>query len=468
VEKYDVVIIGAGPGGYVGAIRAAQLGLSVALVERDPAPGGTCLHRGCIPTKVLLHAADLVRKAPHAARKGVRFGKPELDLGTVMKEKQRTVRRLSGGVGSLLKQNGVRLVKGEGRITGPGKVTVKGEGTEEELVASDIIVATGSEPASLPHLPFDGTRIVSSDEAIAFDTVPESLLVIGGGAVGLELGVVWSSFGAQVSVVELMPHILPGGDPELSETLAASLRKQGITIAEGTTVTGAAVTDAGVAVKLKGPDGTEGEKTFEKVLVAVGRKARLENVGLESVGIVPERGRVPVDEFGRTSAAGVYAIGDITPGPQLAHSASAEAIAAVETIAGLKTHPVNKNVIPACVYTNPEAASVGMTEERAQEAGFTPKVGRFPFVASGKALIEGDQTGWVKIVADRETDQVLGVHIVGLHATELIAEATLAVQLECTCEELVKTVHAHPTLAETVAEAAHSALGGAIHFFEPR
>ena len=468
MEKYDVVIIGAGPGGYVGAIRAAQLGLSVAVVERDPAPGGTCLHRGCIPTKVLLHAAGLVREVPQAARKGVRFAPPELDLGVVMKEKQRTVRRLSAGVGSLLKQNGVRLIKGEGRIAGAGKVAVSGEGSGEELRASNIIVATGSEPASLPNLPFDGTRIVGSDEAIAFDAVPGSLLVVGGGAVGLELGLVWSSFGTKVTVVELMPHILPGGDPELSETLAAALKKQGMIIAESTTVTGAAVSDEGVEVTLKGPDGTERKESFEKVLVAVGRKTRLENVGLESVGIIPERGRVPVDEFGRTSAEGVYAIGDITPGPQLAHSASAEAIAAVEAIAGRKTHPVNKNVIPACVYTHPEAASVGMTEEKAKEAGFTPKVGRFPFVASGKALIEGDQTGWVKIVADRETNQVLGVHIVGLHATELIAEATLAVQLECTCEELVKTVHAHPTLAETVAEAAHSALGGAIHFFEPR
>jgi dihydrolipoamide dehydrogenase len=469
VKIYDVVIIGAGPGGYVAAIRAAQLGLAVALVEKERSPGGTCLHWGCIPTKALLHAAGLIHQSRSAGKQGIVLGTVELNLPAAMKQKEAAVRRLAGGVGSLLSQNGVTIVNGEGALAGPDRVAVSSGTGVQELSAKHIVLAAGSVPAALPHLPFDGERVVSSNEAIGFAAVPASLLVVGAGAVGLELAVVWSRFGTSVTVVELMPTVLPGGDRELSIDLAKALAKQGIAIATETTVAEAKIGENEVTVKLKpSKEGAVREETFSKVLVAVGRRARLEGLGLEKAGIVPERGRIPVDPWGRTAVPGVFAIGDLAPGPQLAHRASAEGIVAVETIAGRKVPPINRRAIPACVYTDPEAASVGLSEEEATRAGYRVAVARFPFVASGKALVEGDQTGWVKLVADAATDQVLGAHIVGPHATELIAEATLAVGLECTCEELARTIHAHPTLAEALGEAAHAARGGAIHFFAPR
>jgi dihydrolipoamide dehydrogenase len=466
VERFDTIVIGAGPGGYVAAIRAAQLGLSVALVEKEPAPGGTCLHWGCIPTKALLHSAWLLDHARRAASAGIAIGEVAVDLPGVMKRKQSAVRRLAGGVGGLLKQNGVTLIQGRGSLRGAGRVQVEGPAGDRELSAGHVVLATGSVPTALPHVPFDGTRIVSSNEAIAFTALPERLLVIGAGAVGLELAVVWSRFGSAVTVVELMPAVLPGGDPELSADLAAALGKHGIDIRTGTTVTAARAAADGVAVTLESrAGGAKVEEAYAAVLVAVGRRAALEDIGLESIGLAPVTGRLEVDPWGRTAVPGVFAIGDIVPGPQLAHLASAEGIVAVETIAGHRVPPVNRAAVPSCVYTDPEAASVGLTEDAAKAAGHDVKTARFPFLASGKALVEGEQTGWVKFVADRATGQVLGAHILGPHATELIAEATLAIGLECTLEELARTVHAHPTLAEAVGEAAHAGLDGAIHFF---
>ncbi len=464
MKKFDIAIIGAGPGGYVAAIRAAQLGMKTALIEKSPAPGGTCLHWGCIPTKALLHAATLLGRLAHAAEEGLAVGKASVDLAALMKRKETVVRRLAGGVAGLLKKNGVAYFNGRGALVGAGCVQVAGTAGTEELAAERIVIATGSVPSALPHVPFDGTAIVSSNEAIAFDTVPERLLVVGAGAVGLELGLVWSRFGSRVTVVELMPHILPGGDEELSVELAKALAQQGMRILTETTLAEAAAGPGGVAVTLKPASGNPIEETFTRVLVAVGRRAFLQDAGLDKAGIVVERGRIPVDPWGRTNVPGIFAIGDVTPGPQLAHRASAQGIAAVETAAGRTVAPVNAGAVPACTYTEPEAASVGLTEKEAAHRGIDITVARFPFMASGKAMIEHAHTGWVKIVADRTHGQVLGVHIIGPHATELIAEATLAVQLECTCEELARTVHAHPTLSEAVAEAAHAGLGAAIHF----
>ncbi len=463
MKKFDIVIIGAGPGGYVAAIRAAQLGLKTALVEKAPAPGGTCLHWGCIPTKALLHAATLLGKLAHAAEEGVAVGAASVNIPALMQRKETVVRRLSGGVGGLLKKNGVTYMTGTGTLAGGMNVHVTTAGAAEELTADHIVIATGSVPTALPHVPFDGAAIVSSNEAIAFDKVPGRLLVVGAGAVGLELGLVWSRFGAKVTVVELMPHVLPGGDEELSTELATALTKQGLRILTETTLKSASGSASGVAAVVQPKTGAALQETFDKVLVAVGRRASFDGLGLEKVGIAPERGRIPVDPWCRTAQRGIYAIGDVTPGPQLAHRASAQGIVAVETAAGRKVPPVNAGAIPACTYTEPEAASVGLSEREAKSKGLEVKIARFPFAASGKAMIEGNQTGWVKIVADRGHGQVLGVHIIGPHATELIAEATLAVQLECTCEELARTVHAHPTLSEAVAEAAHAGLGAAIH-----
>jgi len=470
VDRYDLVIIGAGPGGYVGAIRAAQIGLSVAVVEKDKALGGTCLNRGCIPTKVLLHAADFLGRAKELQQLGISTGELSVDTAKLMKNKEQVVRRLSAGVGSLLKQNGVTVIHGVGRLQGPDTVVVQPqEGKTLKLQANAILLAPGSEPSELPDLPFDGERIVSSNEALAFPQPPARLLVVGAGAVGLELAVAWARFGSAVTVVELMPQILPGLDREVAEELASSLKSEGITIHTQTTVSGARVKKDGVSVVLRNTEGSEEQElTFDKVLVAVGRRACLEPLQLQSAGIVPEKGRVPVDRWGRTSAKGVFAAGDAVPGPQLAHLASAEAVVAVETAAGKKVPPVNRNAIPACVYTDPEVGVVGMTEQQAQEAGYRIVVSRFPFIASGKAVVEGRRKGFVKIVGDEETGQILGVHIIGPHATELIAEATLAVQLECTFEELARTIHAHPTLSEAVMEAAHGGLEGPIHFFKPR
>ncbi|HNS00511.1 MAG TPA: dihydrolipoyl dehydrogenase [Planctomycetota bacterium] len=464
MRTFDIAIIGAGPGGYVAAIRAAQLGLKTALIEQSPAPGGTCLHRGCIPTKALLHAAGLLGRLAHAAEEGLAIGSAAVDLAALMKRKNQVVRRLAGGVAALLKKNGVAYINGKGALLGGGRLQVTSAAGKEDLGAERIVVATGSTPSALPHVPFDGVSIVSSDEAIAFDAAPERLLVVGAGAVGLELGFVWSRFGSKVTIVELMPQVLPGGDEELSVELAKALAQQGIRILTQTTLAAAAAGPAGVAVKLQPASGAAIEETFTKVLVAVGRRAFLEGAGLEEAGVAVEKGRIPVDPWGRTNAPGIFAIGDVTPGPQLAHRASAQGLAAAETAAGRAVAPVNAGAVPACTYTDPEAASVGLTEKEARKRGLDITVARFPFAASGKAMIERAQTGWVKLIADRAHGQVLGAHIIGPCATELIAEATLAVQLECTCEELARTVHAHPTLSEAIAEAAHAGLGAAIHF----
>ncbi len=465
MHEYDLVIIGAGPGGYVAAIRAAQLGLKTAVVEKHKQPGGTCLNWGCIPTKSLLHAGDMLNLTRHAGTYGVTVGDITLDLKKVMKNKQSAVRRLSAGVAGLLKQNGVTLYAGHAVITTPGTVVVEQKDGREKLRGKSVILANGSEPAALPHVPFDGTNIVSSTEAIAFDEVPGTLLVVGAGAVGLELGLTWHRFGSKVTVVEILPNVLPGADVEVSKALEKSLKKEGLEILTRTSLDAAEVHGESVQAKLKEADGKTSERKFDKVLVSIGRKASLDGIDAVKLGLKVEKGRIPVDAAGRTNVAGVYAIGDVVPGAQLAHLASAEGIRTVEAIAGLKHTSIDQAHVPACTYTDPEVASVGLSEEQAKERGYEIKIGRFPFMASGKAMIEGNQNGFVKLIADKKYDQILGVHMIGPHATELIAEATLALQLECTCEELAHTIHAHPTLSESMGETGHDSLDGAIHFY---
>jgi dihydrolipoamide dehydrogenase len=464
-KTYDVVIIGSGPGGYVAAIRAAQLGMSILIVERDPKLGGVCTLRGCIPTKALLHTADVLEEARHAAEVGVATREVRLDFPAAMKHKEKVVRQSTNGISYLMKKNKVDVVAGFGRIAGPGKVSVAGpDGAETTYSAKNIIVATGSTPRSLPGIEIDHQAILSSDSMLELAEVPKSLLVIGSGAVGVEFASMYSRFGSKTTVVEILPRIVPLEDEEVSRELAASFKRQGIAVYVDTRVERVSKSDSGVEVIARSSGGTKTE-TFraEKILLAVGRKPLSENIGLEGLGVETDRGYVKVDKFMRTNVPNVYAIGDVVPTPWLAHVASAEGVVAVEHMARGETRPLNYDQIPGCTYCAPEVASIGLSEAAARERGHDVVVGKFPFSASGKARIVNETAGFVKIVAEKKYDEVLGVHIIGPKATELIAEAGVALKLEATSEELVRTIHAHPTLAEVIHEAAEAVSGHAIH-----
>ncbi|MDX1762707.1 MAG: dihydrolipoyl dehydrogenase [bacterium] len=464
MATFDVAVLGAGPGGYVAAIRAAQLGLKVALVEKEAALGGTCLRVGCIPSKALLESSGLYAKARNGlGDHGLVFEQVSLDLAALMRRKDTVVEQLTGGVAGLMKKNKVTVVHGVGRFDGPKRIVVEGEGDAATVEADHIIVATGSEPVDLPGLPFDGTRIVSSTEALAFEAVPEKLVVVGAGAVGLELGAVWSRLGAQVTVVELLGRIVPFADKMVASVLQRALKAQGLDFRLNTKVTGAEVTDTGVRATLENEKGEQEVIDCNRILVAVGRRPCLEGVGLDAVGVtLDEKGRIGVNEKLETSAAGVYAIGDLVAGPMLAHKAEDEGIAVAERIAGLPGH-VNYDVIPSVVYTEPELAQVGITEEEAKEQGIACKVGRFYFRANGRALASGETEGLVKMIAAEKSDRLLGVHIVGNHASELIAEAVVAMEFGASSEDLARIVHAHPTLSEVVRESALAVDNRAIH-----
>ena len=461
----DLVVIGAGPGGYVAAIRAAQLGLSVALVEKDASLGGTCLNVGCMPSKALLESSELyARLGADAVAHGITVSGVTLDLAAMMARKDKVVAELTRGIALLMKKNKVTVHQGLGRLDGPGRVVVRAaDGVETVLEARSVLLATGSVPVELPFLPFDGVRVVTSTEALSFDAVPASLAVIGAGAVGLEMASVWSRLGAEVTVIELLPQITPFADADAAKELQRALKKQGITFQLGAKVTGATVGDDGVTLAVEDQRGKALEVIAEKVLVAVGRRPYVDGLGLESAGLkTDQRGRIAVDAGFRTGAAGVYAIGDLVEGPMLAHKAEEEGVAVAEILAG-KPGLVNHAAIPSVVYTHPELAQVGLTESQAAGEGREIRIGRFPFKASGRAKAIGDTAGLVKVIADARTDRILGVHMVGPHVSELIGEAVLGVEFSAAAEDIARTVHAHPTLSEALKEAALAVDGRAIH-----
>lgn len=453
-SRLDLIVIGAGPGGYIAAIRAAQLGMHVACVEKEPQLGGTCLNIGCIPSKALLDSSEMYFQVRHAfAAHGIRVHQAELDLSAMMARKERVVKVLTQGIAGLFRKHGIERVQGTARIMAPGRVLVRASGGNRELFAPRILIATGSVPAALAELPFDGECIISSTEALSLSRVPQKLLVVGAGAVGLELGSVWSRLGAEVLVVEFLDRILPGMDRKLAELLQKSLQKQGLQIELQTTARAAERTESGVRVTLEQRGRTKVVEV-DTVLVAVGRKPYTDGLGLEELGVARDpRGFVRVDREYQTNVAGIYAIGDVIGGPMLAHKAEEEGVAAVERMCGVAGH-VNYDAIPNVVYTAPELAGVGLTEDAAQERGVRVRVGTFPFLANGRARCLGETDGQAKVIADAESDRILGVHILGPRASDLIAEAALAIEFGASAEDLARTCHAHPTLPEALREAA--------------
>jgi dihydrolipoamide dehydrogenase len=463
-KTYDVAIIGSGPGGYVAAIRAAQLGMSVLIVEKDSRLGGVCTLRGCIPTKALLHTADLLEETRHGAEVGVATREVRLELAAAMKHKEKVVRQSSNGISFLMKKNKVDVVNGFGRIAGPGRVSVAGsDGAETPYTAKYILIATGSSPRSLPDLEIDHQTILSSDSILEVTEIPKSLLVIGSGAVGVEFASMFARFGSRTVIVEILPRIVPIEDEDISRELAASFKRQGIAVYVDTRIEKVTKTDGGAEVLARSSGGKTESFRAEKILMAVGRKPLSEGIGLEAAGVATEKGYILVDGLMRTNVPGLYAIGDVVPTSQLAHVASAEAVVAVENMAGRETRPLNYDQVPGCTYCSPEIGSIGLTEAKARERGYDVAVGKFPFSASGKARILNETSGFVKIVGEKKYDEVLGVHIIGPRATELIAEAGTALRLEATSEELVRTIHAHPTLSEAIHEAAEAVEGQPIH-----
>jgi dihydrolipoamide dehydrogenase len=463
---YDLIVIGTGPGGYVCAIRAAQLGQKVAVVEKRATHGGTCLNVGCIPSKALLHASELFEEAGHSfAKMGIGVGTPKLDLAALMKFKDEGVDGNVKGVDFLLKKNKIDSVHGTGRIAGLGKVEVKGaDGKTQMLETKNIVIATGSDVAKLRGVEIDGKRIVTSDQAIALDKVPQRLLVIGAGVIGLELGSVWRRLGSQVTVVEFLDRILPGMDNEVCRQSQRILEKQGIVFKLGSKVTGVDSSGAVLKATVEPAKGGAAETIeTDMVLVAIGRVPYTEGLGLDEAGVKKDnRGRVVVDGHYATSVKGIYAIGDVIAGPMLAHKAEDEGMAVAEILAGQAGH-VNYDVIPGVVYTFPEIASVGKTEEELKEAGIAYNAGKFPFTANGRAKANHQTDGFVKILADAKTDRVLGVHIVGSDAGNMIAEAAVAMEFGAAAEDIARTCHAHPTLPEAVKEAALAVAKRVIH-----
>jgi len=468
-HSYDVVVIGAGTGGYVAAIRAAQLGKKVAVVEKQKALGGTCLIWGCIPTKALLEHAHALKVITNAKEWGVTIpaGAPTIDMGQVHTRKDKIVTGLTKGVEFLFKKNKVDWIKGTARLSGNRTVDVV-EGEKQTLEANDIIIATGSQARSVPGITIDRTRIITSDEAIHLKAIPKSLLILGSGAVGVEFASIFRRFGSEVTIIELLPRLVPVEDAAISAELEKSFRKQGIKSLTGTKVSKASASANGVEIEAETPDGKTQKLAAEILLVATGRGPVTAGLGAEDLGIEMDRGYIKVDELYRTSVPNVSAIGDvITLGtrvhPQLAHVSSMEGVLAAERIAGREVQPINYDHVPGCTYCDPEIGSVGLTETQAKERGYDVRIGTFPFGVLGRAKMAGETEVFVKIVADRKYDEVLGVHMIGPRSTELVAEAVLALRLECTVEELIKTMHAHPTFAEAVGEAAHATHGAAIH-----
>ena len=469
-NEYDVIVIGSGTGGYVAAIRAAQLGLTTAVVERAPVLGGTCLNWGCIPTKALLEHAHALKVAKDWKDWGLTIGQAAIgiDMNQVHARKDKIVKGLTGGVELLFRKNKIEWVKGSARLAGKGKVEIT-EGQKGTLTArKEVIVATGSAPRSVPGIEIDRKRIITSDEAIHLREIPKSIVIMGSGAVGVEFGSIFRRFGSDVTIIELLPRIVPVEDEAVSAELEKSFKKQGLKVLTGTKVTSAKAGANGVDLEAQTADGKTTKLTAEYLLVATGRGPVTSGLGAEEAGLQLERGYIRVDGEFKTGVPGISAIGDVItldkPGhPQLAHLSSAEGIVLAERIAGKEYRPINYDQVPGCTYCDPEIGSVGLTEKQAQERGYDVKTGSFKFGILARARIAGETEGFVKIVYEKKYDEVLGVHMIGPRSTELVAEATLALRLECTVEELVRTIHAHPTMSEAVGEAAHAAHGAAIH-----
>lgn len=463
--SYDVIVIGSGPGGYAAAIRCAQLGLRTAVVERAEL-GGTCLNWGCIPTKSLLKSAEVFRYASHAADYGVEIAEGALrpDLPAMVSRSRMVAEQMSKGIDFLLKKNKVDVISGTAYLTDvPHTVDVTvGDGVVTRYGAKHIILATGARSREFPFIPVDGRRVITSRQALTLTELPESMVVIGSGAIGAEFATFFSTLGTKVTVVEYAPNLAPLEDEEISKLLERSFRKAKVTVMTGTEVMKVTATEKECLVTVVGK---KGEQVLEAdvVLSAVGITANIEHIGLEAAGVAVERGKVIVDEHYRTSADGVYAIGDIIPTPALAHVATAEAIHCAEFIAGLGPEPVNYAVVPSCIYTTPEVSSVGMTEAQALEKGYTLRIGKFPYTASGKATAAGNRDGMVKLIFDADTDKLLGAHLFGLNVTEMIAEPSLGMMLGTTANDIIRTIHPHPTMSEGIMEAAAAAHDEAIH-----
>jgi dihydrolipoamide dehydrogenase len=467
-NSYDVVVIGAGTGGYVAAIRCAQLGKRVAVVEKQKALGGTCLIWGCIPTKALLEHAHALKVIRDAKEWGVTIpaATPTIDMNQVQSRKDRVVTGLTKGVEFLFKKNKIDWIKGTARLAGKGKVEIV-EGDTQTLEAKEIIIATGSSARSVPGIEIDRKRIITSDEAIGLKEVPKTLVIMGSGAVGVEFASIYRRFGSEVTIIELLPRLVPVEDEAVSAELEKSFKKQGIKSLTGTKVTKALASATGVDIEAQTSDGRIQKLTADVLLIATGRGPVTTGLGVEEAGIKTEKDYIKVDELYRTSVPNVSAIGDvITLGvgvhPQLAHVSSAEGIVVAERIAGQEVRPINYDHVPSCTYCDPEIGSVGLTEAEAKQQGYDVRVGSFPFGVLGRAKMAGESEGFVKIVADKTYDEILGIHMIGPRSTELVAEAVLALRLECTVEELIKTIHAHPTFSEAVGEAAHATHGAAI------
>ena len=467
--NYDVVVIGSGTGGYVAAIRAAQLGLRVACVERAPVLGGTCLNWGCIPTKALLEHAHALKIVQHAREWGVSIGEAPvgIDLNQVHARKDKIVKGLTKGIEYLFKKNKVDWIRGTARLAGNGRVDVSGE-QAQQLQAREIVVATGSMPRSVPGVEIDRKRIITSDEAIHLRELPASMAILGSGAVGVEFASIFRRFGSEVTILELLPRLVPVEDEAVSAELEKSFRKQGIKVYTGAKVSTARAVGDGVEFSATVADGRTEQFKADYLLVATGRGPVTHGLGAEEVGLQLDRGYILADDLLRTRVPGISAIGDVvTLGKgvhqQLAHLSSAEGILVAERIAGQEVRPINYGHVPGCTYCDPEIGSVGLTQKEAEARGYEVRIGTFPFGVLGRAKMAGETDGFVKIVAEKKYDEVLGVHMIGPRATELVAEATLALRLECTAEELIRTIHAHPTMSEAVGEAAHATHGAAIH-----
>ena len=468
MSDYDVIILGSGPGGYVAAIRCAQLGLKTAIVERENL-GGICLNWGCIPTKALLRSAEVLHTMNHAASYGLAADNIRADLDAVVKRSRGVAKQLNQGVTHLMKKNKITVHMGEGTLVGGGKLDVKGEKGSETLTAKHIIVATGARARDLPFAPADGKRVWTYRHAMVPAELPSKLLVIGSGAIGIEFASFYNDMGSEVTVVEMMDRIVPVEDADVSAFLEKALTKQGMKIMTGAGVEALAVSDKSVKAKLKGKDGKSADQEFSHVIVAVGIVPNTENIGLESTGIKADRGIIATDGMGRTNIAGIWAIGDVTPGPWLAHKASHEGVIAAEAIAqalgnkDVHPHPMDKHNIPGCTYCHPQVASVGLTEAKAKEAGYTVKAGTFPFIGNGKAIALGEPEGFIKTIFDAKTGELLGAHMIGAEVTELIQGYVVGKTLETTEAELMATVFPHPTLSEMMHESVLAAYGRALH-----
>ena len=460
MADYDVVVIGAGPGGYVAAIRAAQLGMSAAVIEDDNI-GGVCLNWGCIPSKSLLRNAEVLELVKNAGEYGISVGEINYDYGKAIDRSRQVVRRLTGGVGSLLRKNGVEHIGGHATLRSANTVAI--DGSERAISADNVIIATGARARHIPGIPVDGETVLTSREAIVLREVPRRVVIVGGGAIGVEFADIYHSYGAEVMIVEMLPRLVPLEDEEISQQLERVFRRRGIEYKTGAMVKSVVVSDGAATVAVTDSDGNETEVECDKVLVAIGVQGNSDGIGLEAAGVDTDRGFILVDNDMRTNVPGVYAIGDVTGKLPLAHVASAQGVTAAEVIAGLNPMPLDYALMPRATYCRPQIASFGLTAQQASDAGYSYKVGRFPMAASGKALAMGESSGMVKLVVDDEVGELLGAHMIGPEATELLGEVGLSRLLEGTTTELGWLVHPHPTISETIKEAALAVEGEAIH-----